>query len=161
MSGVRRIRKQSGGLFSRRTRKHGGAKRRVWRKVHIRCPTGEWHIRREGGSTNKRWRSGRSRSAAATSGMPPCCPNCWPRSPPIRTSPVSPPPLTVCLQTTRGADRGAAAIVPPRKTATPWKTVTAKRGRAQRGPEGVEMPRPRALATPLGSILRMRLPGNG
>ena len=32
---MRRIRKQSGGLFSRRTRKHGGTKRRVWRKIHI------------------------------------------------------------------------------------------------------------------------------
>ena len=31
----------------------------------------------------------------------------------------------------------------------------------QRGTEGVRIPRPRALATPLGSILRMRLPGNG
>ena len=29
------MRKQSGGLFSRRTRKHGGTKRRVWRKIHI------------------------------------------------------------------------------------------------------------------------------
>jgi hypothetical protein len=27
-------------------RKHGGAKRRVWRKIHIRRPAGEWHIRR-------------------------------------------------------------------------------------------------------------------
>lgn len=33
--GVRRIRKQSGGLFSRQTRKHGGPKRRVWRKIHL------------------------------------------------------------------------------------------------------------------------------
>jgi len=32
---VRRVRKRSGGLFSRRTRKHGGTKRRVWRKIHI------------------------------------------------------------------------------------------------------------------------------
>ncbi len=32
---MRRIRKQSGGLFSRRTRKHGGSKRRVWRKIHL------------------------------------------------------------------------------------------------------------------------------
>ena len=32
---MRRIRKHSGGRFSRRTRKHGGAKRRVWRKIHI------------------------------------------------------------------------------------------------------------------------------
>lgn len=26
--------------------KHGGAKRRIWRKIHIHCPAGEWHIRR-------------------------------------------------------------------------------------------------------------------
>ena len=31
----RRIRKWAGGQFSRRTRKYNGAKRRVWRKVHI------------------------------------------------------------------------------------------------------------------------------
>ena len=34
-SGQRRVSKQSGGLFARRWRKHGGAKRRVWRKLHI------------------------------------------------------------------------------------------------------------------------------
>jgi hypothetical protein len=34
-SGVRRIRRQSVELSSRRTRKHGGSKRRVWRKIHI------------------------------------------------------------------------------------------------------------------------------
>ena len=32
---MRRIRKQSGGLFSRQTRKHDGPKRRVWRKIHL------------------------------------------------------------------------------------------------------------------------------
>jgi hypothetical protein len=26
-------------------RKHGGPKRRLWRKIHIRCPAGEWYIR--------------------------------------------------------------------------------------------------------------------
>jgi hypothetical protein len=36
-----------------------------------------------------------------------------------------------------------------------------RRGGAQRGPAGVEISGLRALATPLGSILRMRLPGNG
>jgi hypothetical protein len=34
-SGQRRVRKQSGGLFSRRRRKDGGTKRRVWCKVHL------------------------------------------------------------------------------------------------------------------------------
>lgn len=32
---MRRISKRSGGSFARRTRKHGSAKRRVWRKIHI------------------------------------------------------------------------------------------------------------------------------
>ena len=34
-------------------------------------------------------------------------------------------PLTVCKQTVRGAARGAAAIIPPRKNAKPWKPDTA------------------------------------
>ena len=34
-------------------------------------------------------------------------------------------PATVCLQTVRGAARGAAAIIPPRKNARPWKPDTA------------------------------------
>ncbi len=68
----------------------------VWRKVHL-------------GSTSKRWKSGRSRSPAATLGTPPCCPICWPRSPLIRTSPT----------------HGAVASIPSCKKAKPWKTVTA------------------------------------
>ncbi len=47
-------------------RKHGGSKRRVWRKIHIHCPAGECYIRREGGSTSKRWKSGPPSSQAAT-----------------------------------------------------------------------------------------------
>ena len=38
-------------------RKHGGTKRRVWRKIHIHCPLGEWNIRREGELMSKHWRS--------------------------------------------------------------------------------------------------------
>ena len=33
-------------------------------------------------------------------------------------------PAAVCLQTARGAARGAAAIIPPRKNAKPWKPDT-------------------------------------
>ena len=57
--------------------------------------------------------------------MHPCCPNCSTRSRRIKRSPASPPPLTVCLQTARGADRGAAAIIPQHRNAKPWKAVTA------------------------------------
>lgn len=35
MSGVRRISKGPSGAFSRQTRKHGGSKRRIWRKILI------------------------------------------------------------------------------------------------------------------------------
>ncbi len=35
------------------------------------------------------------------------------------------------------------------------------RGRTKRGPARREIPRPGPLATPLGSMLRMRLPGSG
>jgi hypothetical protein len=50
-------------------RKHGGAKRRVWRKIHI-------------GIDEKSWKSGRPSSPPATSAMRPCCPNCSTRSRP-------------------------------------------------------------------------------
>ena len=33
-------------------------------------------------------------------------------------------PATVCLQTVRGAERGAAAVIPPRKNAKPWKDLS-------------------------------------
>jgi hypothetical protein len=50
-------------------RKHGGTKRRVWRKIHIHCPAGEWHIRREGELTRKHWKSELPSSPPATSEM--------------------------------------------------------------------------------------------
>ena len=34
-------------------------------------------------------------------------------------------PAVVCLQTTRGAERGAHAVIPPRKNAGPWKADSA------------------------------------
>ena len=74
--------------------------------------------------------------------MHPCCPSCWTRSRPIRRSQLSAPTVlstrasatasgayaapsgaTVPLRTI--AARGAAAIIPPRKNAKPWKPDTA------------------------------------
>jgi hypothetical protein len=85
-------------------RKHGGTKRRVWRKIHIHCPAGEWHIRREGELTNKRWKYELPSSPPATSAplvvckqtiawqrMRPCYPNSSTRSHPSSRSPASPP----------------------------------------------------------------------
>ncbi|RAK12438.1 DDE family transposase, partial [Salipiger aestuarii] len=40
-------------------RKHGGLRRRVWRKRHIHCPAGEWYIRREGDRRRNTGGSGR------------------------------------------------------------------------------------------------------
>ena len=72
---------------------------------------------------------------------------------------MSPPPLVVCMQTVRGAERGAHAVIPPRKNAQPWKAVTAgalaivlgpmarQRLAAQRGPSGIEISGPCTLAT--------------
>ena len=34
-------------------------------------------------------------------------------------------PAAVCLQTARGAERGAVAIIPQHRNAKPWKAVTA------------------------------------
>jgi hypothetical protein len=50
-------------------RKHGGAKRRVWRKIHIHRPAGEWHIRRERELTRKHWKFRLPSSPPAASEM--------------------------------------------------------------------------------------------
>ena len=89
-------------------------KRRVWRKIHS-------------GSTRKHWRFGRSRSPAATWATRPCCPNC---------SSQIPPDQEIASVTADGAydtrkchdaiaERGADAVIPPRKNAKPWKADTA------------------------------------
>ena len=111
---MRRIRKQSGGLFSRRTRKHGGAKRRVWRKVHLAIDEQTLEIR----------------AVEVTSSD-------------IGDAPILPELLAqistdqdIASVTADGAydtrkchdaiaDRGAVAIIPPRKNAKPWKADTA------------------------------------
>ena len=59
-------------------RRHGGTKRRVWRKIHI-------------GIDEKHWNSGRPSSPPATSAMRQCCPSCSTRSQLSRRSPASPP----------------------------------------------------------------------
>jgi hypothetical protein len=79
-------------------RKHGGAKRRVWRKVHL-------------GSTRKHWRFGRSRSPAVMWAMPRCCPSCSARSLTISRPPASP---STALRT-----RASATTPPPNGVPTP------------------------------------------
>ena len=108
-------------------RKHGGAKRRVWRKVHLGIDEHTLEIR----------------AVEVTSsdvGDAPMLPGLLAQIPADQDiASVTADgaydtrkchdailcPAVVCLQTTRGGDRGAAALIAPRKTAKPWKTVTA------------------------------------
>ncbi|SDF61196.1 hypothetical protein SAMN04488105_13521, partial [Salipiger thiooxidans] len=45
------------------------------------------------------------------------------------------------------AERGAHAVIPPRRNAKPWKVINSWRGRPRRGPARREIPRPGPLAT--------------
>jgi hypothetical protein len=66
-------------------RKHGGPKRRVWRKIHIHCPAGDCEaICREGALMSRRWKSEPSRSRVATRAMHRCCLICSTRFRAIR-----------------------------------------------------------------------------
>jgi hypothetical protein len=108
-------------------RKHGGAKRRIRRKVHLGIDGQTLEIR----------------AVEVTSsdiGDAPMLPELLSQIPPdediacvtadgacdtrkchdaIRC------PAVVCMQTTREAERGAHAVIPPRRNAKPWKTETA------------------------------------
>ena len=109
-SGVRRIRKQSGGLFSRRTRKHGGQKRRVWRKIHIGIDEQTLEVR----------------AVEVTSsevGDAPMLPELLNQIPPDQE--IASVTADGAYDTRKChdaiAERGAAAVIPPRKNAKPWK----------------------------------------
>src|SRR6056297_1643566 len=78
-------------------------------------------------SMNRRWRSAPSRSPEATSVTRPCCPSC---------SASMGADVEIGSVTADGAydtrrchdavaDRGADAVIPPRKNAKPWKPSTA------------------------------------
>ena len=94
-------------------RKHGGTKRRVWRKIQI-------------GIDEKPPKSGRPSLPPATWAMPPSYPSCSTRSQPARRSQPSEP---MAPSTPANAEAiftlSAAAIIPPRKNAKPWKPNTA------------------------------------
>ena len=96
------------------TRKHGGSKRRVWRKLHLGIDEGTLEIRAvEVTSSNV--------------GAAPMLPDLLAQLPPDQE---------IATVTADGAydtrachnaiaDRGAAAIIPPRRNARPWKPDTA------------------------------------
>jgi hypothetical protein len=116
---VRRFRKQSGGLFSRRTRKHGGTKRRVWRKIHIGIDEKTPEIRA-------------AEFTSSDIGDAPMLPELLDQIPPYQE--VASVTADGAFDTRKCHDaiaaRGAAAIIPPRKNAKPWKPDTA-RGRSR------------------------------
>ncbi len=107
-------------------RKHGGAKTRV---RHGRSD--QWRdmahgARSTSGSMKRRWISGRPSASQATSAMRTCCLNCSTRPPARDTASVTADgafDTRKCHEAI--AARGAAAIMPPRKNAKPWKPGTA------------------------------------
>ena len=88
-------------------RKHGGMKRRVWRKIHIGIDEKTLEIRAAEFTTSD-------------VGDAPMLPELLDQIPPEQE---------IAFDTRKCRDaiatRGAAAIIPPRKNAKPWKAVTA------------------------------------
>ena len=111
---TRRIRKQSGGLFSRRTRKHGGTKRRVWRKIHI-------------GIDEQTLEIPAAEFTTSDVGDAPMLPELLDQIPPDQE--IASVTADGAFDTRKCHDAiaacGAAAIIPPRKNAKPWKPDTA------------------------------------
>jgi len=108
------MRKQSGGLFSRRTRKHGGTKRRVWRKIDIGIDEQTLEIRAAEFTTGD-------------VGDAPMLPELLDQIPPDQE--IASVTADGAFDTRKCHDaiaaRGAAAIIPPRRNAKPWKPDTA------------------------------------
>ena len=111
--GVRRIRKQSGGLFSRQTRKHGGPKRRNWRKIHIGIDEETLEVRAVEVTT-------------CNVGDAPMLPELLDQIPPDQD--IGSVTADGAYDTRKCHDaiatRGAHAIIPPRKNAKPWKPTS-------------------------------------
>ena len=171
---VRRIRKQSGfekkGIdpgdkipcewFSRRTRKHGGIKRRVRHGRSEKWRTTARGARSTLESTSKHWKSELPSSPPATSEMSNR------QAPPVRANrrgmlpellDHKPPDQQIAGVTADGAfdtrkchdaiaPRGAAAIIPPRKNVRPLEARQSRRDRAERGPVRIKTLRPDDLA---------------
>ena len=81
-------------------RKHGGTKRRVWRKIHMGIDEQTLEIRA-------------SEFTTSDVGDGPCCPSCSTRSHPTKRSPVSPP---MAHSTPASATMPSLPEVPPRSS---------------------------------------------
>ena len=127
---MRGIRKQSGGLFSRRTRKHGGPKRRVWRKIHLGIDEETLEIRAV-------------EVTRSDIGDAPMLPELLARIPADQDIARVTAPFHGLqanrFRATDGtcdtrkchaaiAEREADAVIPPRKNAKPWQTASAGAG---------------------------------
>jgi len=124
-------------------------KRRIWRKIHIHCPAGEWFIRREGGSTSKCCKCGRSRSPPAMLVIHRCCPSCLTKSRPIRISAVSrrTVPMTP-VNVMRRLQRAMPMLSSRRvRTHTPEKANQCRSYLSKRSSAHITIPGPGALAT--------------
>ena len=117
-------------------RKHGGTKRRVWRKIHLGIDEETLEIR----------------AAEVTTrdvGDAPMLPELLDQIPPDQE--IASVTADGAFDTRKCHDaiaaRGAAAIIPPRRNAKPWKADTARGSRAQRGPARITALRPHYLAT--------------
>jgi hypothetical protein len=96
------------------TRKHGGSKRRVWRKIHIGIDEKTLEIRAAEFTTSD-------------VGDAPMLPELLKQIPPDQ--PIASVTADGAFDTRKChdaiAERGAAAVIPPRKNAKPWKPDTA------------------------------------
>ena len=111
---MRRIRQQSGGLLSCRTRKHGGSKRRVWRKIHLGIDEQTLEVRA-------------IEVTSSDVGDAPMLPELLAQIAPDED--IASVTADGAYDTRRChdaiAERGAHAVIPPRKNAKPWKPDTA------------------------------------
>ncbi len=111
---MRRSRKQSGRLFSRQTRKHGGPKRRIWRKIHIEIDEETLEVRAIEVTTSN-------------VGDAPILPELLSQIP--NEQDIGSVTADGAYDTRKChdaiANRNAHAVIPPRKNAKPWTPTSA------------------------------------
>ncbi len=116
-------------------RKHGGSKKRLWRKLHLGMDEETLEIRAVGVTTSN-------------VGDAPMLPDLLEQIPPDQD--IATVTADGAYDTRRChnviAARGAAAIIPPRKNAQLWKPNHGGRHRAKRSCEGVQVSRKGSLA---------------
>jgi len=110
----------------------GGTKRRIWRKIHIHCPAGEWYIRREGIDE----KTMEIRAVEVTSnraGHAPMLPDLLDQIPLDQEigSVTADGAYDTCKCHDTIAARNAHAVIPPRKNAKLWISDTPETKRSE------------------------------